>query len=337
MLRRWLFSKVHEFGMRIFFTPLQSVLVLALSLAALSTPTNAQQVASEGMWVLSTETPDMLLPPTHDASASSVMQRLMGGSIVDSRVLRGRPSHASTSDAVLQIDPQSNLALLCTQGFGIAGALGSVGQRCLLGQLESRNSLPGYGQGVGIGGAWLSENQSVDLRFGLSWLDNLEHPDTPKGSAAQQLFQSSLRDSVTPFSWDSLQIQGTTLQIGSVVELGERGWFSVQGAQSWLATRNDTFLQLPQRMSVEVLQLDIGMGRLSAGVRGTQLHSNAGVGRVQTIDIGVTWRTPWQGELSVGASQFWSHGDVGQWPLRELPDADETSGRVPYVRYHQDL
>ena len=52
--------------------------------------------------------------------------------------------------------------------------------------------------------------------------------------------------------------------------------------------------------------------------------------RWTSIDLGVTWRTPWQGELSVGAQNLWS---------TPSPPGDEADAqaRVPYVQYHQDL
>lgn len=305
----------------------------ALFAGLVSTSVAAQQAATDAPWFSADSTSSSL--PVEGRVQDSVIQRLLRGPLVESRVVRNGAGGSLHADAVLQIDPQSNLALLCAQGIGVAGSLGRIGQRCLLGQLESRNDLPGYGQGVGVSGAWLSENRSIDLRFGLSWLDELDHSHVQPVSAAHQLFQTSLQDQATPFSWDTLRLAGTTLQIGSVVEFGESGWFRVGGSQSWLESRSDSFLQLPQRMNVEVLQLDIGLGQLSAGIRGSQMQ--LGSGSIKGMDVGVTWRTPWQGELSVGATQYWSRGNTEQWPLRELPVAEETSGRVPYVRYHQDL
>lgn len=307
--------------------------VLGIVTGSVSMPLSAQQVSPEPSWLLVGGSSTRL---SADGNANdSVIQRLLGAPLLDSRVVRHPTAASMPADAVLQIDPQSNLALLCAQGFGIAGSLGRVGQRCLLGQLETGFELPGYGQGVGISGAWLSDSRAIDLRFGLSWLDNLSQSPTPSLTAAHQLFNASLQEQGVPLSWDALRMAGTTLQIGSVVEFGESGWFSVTGAQSWLQTRSDALLQSPQRMNVEILQLDVGLGSLSAGIRGSQ--AQLGLERLKSVDVGVTWRTPWQGELSVGATQYWSRSDAGQWPLRELPVAEETNGRVPYVRYHQDL
>lgn len=52
-----------------------------------------------------------------------------------------------------------------------------------------------------------------------------------------------------------------------------------------------------------------------------------------SIDLGVTWRLPWQGSLSVGAQNLWSSGAPSNTPVGPEPD----QSRTPYVQYHQDL
>lgn len=52
------------------------------------------------------------------------------------------------------------------------------------------------------------------------------------------------------------------------------------------------------------------------------------------IDLGVSVRLPWQGELSFGAQNVWSSG---KQPLLNPQDVSPDQARVPYVQYHQDL
>jgi hypothetical protein len=52
-----------------------------------------------------------------------------------------------------------------------------------------------------------------------------------------------------------------------------------------------------------------------------------------SIDLGVTWRLPWRGQLSVGAQNLWSSGTSANTPVGPEPD----QSRTPYVQYHQDL
>lgn len=55
--------------------------------------------------------------------------------------------------------------------------------------------------------------------------------------------------------------------------------------------------------------------------------------RWNSIDLGVTWRLPWRGSLSVGAQNLWSSGTPADTPAGPEPD----QSRTPYVQYHQDL
>ena len=55
--------------------------------------------------------------------------------------------------------------------------------------------------------------------------------------------------------------------------------------------------------------------------------------RWSSIDLGVTWRLPWRGELSVGAQNLWSSGPSVGPGIGPEPD----QSRTPYVQYHQDL
>ncbi|WP_426688381.1 hypothetical protein [Rhodanobacter ginsengiterrae] len=55
--------------------------------------------------------------------------------------------------------------------------------------------------------------------------------------------------------------------------------------------------------------------------------------RWNSIDLGVTWRLPWRGSLSVGAQNLWSSGAPANTPAGPEPD----QSRTPYVQYHQDL
>lgn len=55
--------------------------------------------------------------------------------------------------------------------------------------------------------------------------------------------------------------------------------------------------------------------------------------RWNSIDLGVTFRLPWRGQLSVGAQNLWSSGSTSNTPVGPEPD----QSRTPYVQYHQDL
>ncbi|HEY3520661.1 MAG TPA: hypothetical protein VGK80_06435 [Rhodanobacteraceae bacterium] len=88
------------------------------------------------------------------------------------------------------------------------------------------------------------------------------------------------------------------------------------------------------------LSLGIEHGRVSGAIVGRVLQPalpgspGEGVQRWAGIDLGVSVRLPWQGELSFGAQNVWSSG---KQPLLNPQDISPEQARVPYVQYHQDL
>jgi hypothetical protein len=82
-------------------------------------------------------------------------------------------------------------------------------------------------------------------------------------------------------------------------------------------------------------------GRVRGAIVGHMLDPNipgAGLDQNQRwsgVDLGISVRLPWRGELNFGAQNVWSSGHS---PLLFGPDgATPSQGRVPYVQYHQDL
>ncbi len=83
----------------------------------------------------------------------------------------------------------------------------------------------------------------------------------------------------------------------------------------------------------------VGYRGLSGNLTGRLIELPQGQGSFSGIDLGFSWRTPWQGELSFGAQNLLNQKpDTSKWPLNELPALDMPGGgRTPYVRYKQDL
>jgi hypothetical protein len=90
----------------------------------------------------------------------------------------------------------------------------------------------------------------------------------------------------------------------------------------------------------KTLSFGIDHGPLSGALVGRSLQPQAGIPggfnpdrSWNSIDLGVTWRLPWRGQLSVGAQNLWSSGTPVNTPVGPEPD----QSRTPYVQYHQDL
>lgn len=93
-------------------------------------------------------------------------------------------------------------------------------------------------------------------------------------------------------------------------------------------------------MDQKALSLGIDHGPLSGMLIGRTMQPEAGIPgslygdrRWNSLDLGVTWRLPWRGSLSVGAQNLWSSGTPANTPVGPEPD----QSRTPYVQYHQDL
>ncbi|MEO8811128.1 MAG: hypothetical protein ABI386_12870 [Rhodanobacter sp.] len=93
-------------------------------------------------------------------------------------------------------------------------------------------------------------------------------------------------------------------------------------------------------MDQKALSFGVDHGSLSGVLTGRTMQPEAGLPgnlysdrRWNSVDLGVTWRLPWRGSLSVGAQNLWSSGAAANTPAGPEPD----QSRTPYVQYHQDL
>jgi len=93
------------------------------------------------------------------------------------------------------------------------------------------------------------------------------------------------------------------------------------------------------------MNLDWSRGDFSGGIQGFyrgQMESgeNPALNGFSSFDLYFTWRTPWNADLSVGATNLLNSGkDNKSEPNAEQFDDpfEMIYGRVPYVRYKQDL
>ena len=85
-------------------------------------------------------------------------------------------------------------------------------------------------------------------------------------------------------------------------------------------------------------------GAFSGGLRGYYREpitflDRSSLDSMGTFDVHFTWRTPWNAHFSVGASNLLNSGTESR-SVSDKPAADRFEsiyGRIPYVRYQQDL
>lgn len=94
----------------------------------------------------------------------------------------------------------------------------------------------------------------------------------------------------------------------------------------------------PLALDQAALQIGLAYGAFSGGITGRTMRQPNGMEPLWSgLDIGFAWRTPWRGELSIGAQNLIGRGTSGALPAPAAPALDEATARTPYVRYTQDL
>ena len=217
-------------------------------------------------------------------------------------------------DATFGLDAGDSLALLCDRKTGIASAIGNLANNCLLASLDAdgnsrRNaataafSRGGARFGVGIG----------DGRDTLpAWL-------TP-GAGPTKVDVNDL----TVFARKSLPREGYVSIAGTVAKARLVPYLDAQASGL-----------LPDQFTTRSLTLAGGVGAFSANIVG-HVTDTPGQTKWEGLGIGLTWRTPWSGQLSVGADNVITRGK-NPFSLGTDSDGQADDGAVPYIRYEQDL
>lgn len=245
--------------------------------------------------------------------------------------------------AGLHLDSSNNVALLCDGPSGLPQSLDGLSRHCALATLDAADDpLLRYAPLIGAGLNIDAGSFRLDLDASATRLSLGTHGSTDRrvypgisllsGASGDRWFKRpSLAQSLTGLRLDQVDISGN-----AVFRIGEQGWLSIAGsvARARLITNTNTLFRNGEWIRRD-LGLTGGWGAFSGYIGGHRLSGLDG-NRVFGLDLGVSWRTPWNGLLSVGAENLLSSGDSRTGPGQTgLPD--ETQGSTPYVRYRQDL
>jgi hypothetical protein len=114
------------------------------------------------------------------------------------------------------------------------------------------------------------------------------------------------------------------------------------GGITWSAGVSESVLAGTSPLALDQAALQVGLtrGAFSGGITGRVVRPGAGFDPNASywtgLDIGISWRTPWRAEISVGAQNLIGRSSSAL-PSPEVPAIDEATARTPYVRYTQDL
>ena len=217
----------------------------------------------------------------------------------------------SALEATFGLNAGGSLGLLCDRRSGMASTLGNLSNNCLLASIgnpaggdASRRTSVGASVSRGANRLGVSVGNGHDAL--PAWL-------TPGRAGAR--------------------VDANDLTVVARRDLGTQGYVSLAGtlAKARLVSA-DEMPALADRWNSRSLTFGAGAGAFGASIVGHVVDA-PGRDKWEAFGLGLTWRTPWSGQLTVGADNVVTRGKN---PFAPAVGGDE-EGAVPYVRYEQDL
>lgn len=217
----------------------------------------------------------------------------------------------TTLDAAFGLDAGDTLGLVCDRKTGLASAIGNLANHCMLAALD-QDARNGSRQAK-VGASLSRAGGKLALAVGKG-RDTLPAWLSPNGGISQ--------------------LDQNTLTVYGEKNIGREATVSIGGtwARARLIPAGDV-PALADRWSSQSLTVGAGLGDFSANIVGRVVDTPNDPGRWEGLGVGLTWRTPWSGQLTVGAENVVTRGKNPFAPSNS--DSDE--GTIPYVRYEQDL
>lgn len=219
---------------------------------------------------------------------------------------------SSTLEATYGLQTGDSLALLCDRRNGIGSEIVQLANSCVLASLDGDNA--GTGSRHGAAGASISRNGTkVGVAVG-SGRDTL-----PAWLAPNKIAN---------------KVEQNDFSLFAEKNLGRDSFVSVGGtvARVRLVPAADV-PQLADQWNTRSLSIGAGYGSFGANIVGRVVNVPGESNVWKGLGLGLTWRTPWSGQLSVGADNVVTRGKN---PFSATSGQDD-EGTVPYVRYQQDL
>ena len=214
-------------------------------------------------------------------------------------------------DAAFGLEAGDSLALLCSRK-GIGGALSSLANNCKLGSISDSGDDSHHASATA---AFSRPGGSVGVTAG-SGRANLPAWLTPKAGRGSDININDL----TIFAQKNIGSEGTVSIAGTM-------------AKAQLVASGDIPAGLADNWDSKTLTIGGAYGAFGASIIG-QVVNTPGQQQWEGLGIGLTWRTPWSGQLTVGADNLVTRGKN---PFSPSTDGKQDEGAIPYVRYEQDL
>lgn len=218
----------------------------------------------------------------------------------------------TTLDAAFGLDAGDTLGLVCDRKTGLASAIGNLANHCLLAALE-QDGKPAASRQSSVGAGISRAGTRLALAVGKG-RDTLPAWLSPNGQSGR--------------------LDQNTLTVYGQQNIGTEATVSIGGtwARARLIPAGDV-PALADRWSSRSITVGADIGSFGANIVGRVVDTPTEPGHWEGLGVGLTWRTPWSGQLTVGAENLVTRGRNPFSPA----NADQDEGTVPYVRYEQDL
>ncbi|WP_345294574.1 hypothetical protein [Luteimonas vadosa] len=217
-----------------------------------------------------------------------------------------------TLDAAFGLDQGDSLGLLCDHKAGIASALVNLTSCRVASFDDPGNQRTGAVAALGRGTTRVGFGAGTGRDTLPAWLTS----GNPRGAGTR--------------------VDSNDLTLFAQKRLGREGMVSIAGtlAKAKVMTPAEaSTLGLPDSWTSKRLSLGGGVGNFSVNIVGHVVET-PGQPKWQGLGVGLTWRTPWSGQLTVGAENVVTKGKN---PFSISGETADEEGTVPYVRYEQNL
>ena len=211
-------------------------------------------------------------------------------------------------DAAFGLDAGDSLGLLCDRKTGVASAISNLANHCYLASLDE----PTDSRHINATTAFSRNGGKVGLSIGTG--------------------QETLPAWLSPNA--RAKVEQHDVAVFGQKNIGREGFITIGGtvAKARLVSAADV-PDLADRWNTRSFSVGGGYGNWSGNIIGRVIDIPGQPQNFQGFGVGFTWRTPWSGQLTVGAENVVTRGKN---PFA-LPAGTEDQGTVPYVQYQQDL
>lgn len=253
-----------------------------------------------------------MLPVLNNASGKVEAFLLLEPTSAPAAGARWRVGQTSL-DAAFGLNAGDTLGLVCDRKTDLINAIGNLASHCMLAALDPNGDSRGARTGT-LGASLSRAGGRIGFNVGAG-----------RGDALPAWLSPNARTS---------RAEQNNLTVYGQKHLGSEATVSIAG--TWARARLIPVGQAPalaDQWSSKSLTLGANIGAFSASIVGRVVETPSQPGQWEGLGVGLTWRTPWSGQLSVGAENVVTRG---RNPFAPRGDGED-EGTVPYVRYEQDL